>query len=129
MQRIDSQLPIPRSYYARLLDVLHHDGPRLIGLDLQFIGTSVDPQQDRALLGAFTRDGPVLVSVSDTGVGVPTIAGVSNPRGVVRPAAPWIPEATESSGKLMYVQVHLQTFAIRGRRDGEGQPIPATAGV
>ena len=27
LQRIDSQLPIPRSYYARLLDVLHRAGP------------------------------------------------------------------------------------------------------
>ena len=66
--------------------------------DLQFIGTSADPQQDRGLLGAFTRDGPVLVSVSDTGVGVPTIAGVSNHRGVVPASGAVIPEATESSG-------------------------------
>ena len=125
LQRIDSQLPIPRSYYARLLDVLHHDGPRLIGLDLQFIGTSADPQQDRALLSAFARDGPVLVSVSDTGAGVPTIAGVSNPRGVV-PASGAVD--TGSDGvlrQLMYVQVHLQTFAIRAAEMVQGRPIPA----
>ena len=66
LQRINAQFPIPRSYYARLLDVLHKAAPRLIGLDLQFIGTSRDPGQDRALLGAFARDGPELVTVSDT---------------------------------------------------------------
>ena len=129
MQRIDSQLPIPRSYYARLLDVLHHAGPRLIGLDLQFIGTSADPAQDRALLGAFARDGPVLVSVSDTGAGVPTIAGVSNPRGVV-PASGAVD--TDSDGvlrKLMYVQVHLQTFAIRAAEMVRGSADTSRAGA
>jgi CHASE2 domain-containing sensor protein len=125
LQRIDSQLPIPRSYYARLLDVLHRDGPRLIGLDLQFIGASPNPAQDRALLSAFARDGPVLVAVSDTGAGVPTIAGVSNPRGVV-PAS----GAVETDGdgvlrKMLYVQGHLQTFAIRAAEMVRGRPIPA----
>ncbi len=125
LQRIDSQLPIPRSYYARLLDVLHRDGPRLIGLDLQFIGTSADPRQDRALLSAFSRDGPVLVSVSDAGTGAPVIAGVSNPRGAV-PASGAVD--TGSDGvlrQLMYVQVHLRTFAIRAAEMVQGRPIPA----
>ena len=40
LQRIDSQLPVPRSYYARVLDILHAAHPELIGLDLQFIGVS-----------------------------------------------------------------------------------------
>jgi CHASE2 domain-containing sensor protein len=86
--RINSQLPIPLSYYARLLDALHRANPRLIGLDLQFIGASSRPSQDRTLLGAFARDGPVLVSVTDSGTGVPVIAGVSNPRGVVPARTP-----------------------------------------
>jgi CHASE2 domain-containing sensor protein len=125
LQRIDSQLPIPRSNYARLLDVLHRAGPRLIGLDLQFIGTSADPAQDRALLGAFARDGPLLVSVSDTGTGVPTIAGVSSPPGVV-PASGAVD--TDSDGvlrKLIDVQVRMQTFAIRAAEMVRGRPIPA----
>lgn len=96
--RINSQLPIPRSYYARLLDVLHRANPRLIGLDLQFIGASSHPPQDRALLSAFARDGPVLVSVTDNGTGVPTIAGVSTPGVWCLPAVPSTPTATESSG-------------------------------
>lgn len=125
LQRINAQLPIPRSYYARLLDVLHKDAPRLIALDFQFIGTSNDPGQDRALLNAFARDGPVLVTVSDTGAGVPAIAGVSNPRGVV-PASGAVD--TDSDGvlrQLMYVQVHLQTFAIRAAEMVQGRSIPA----
>lgn len=125
LQRIDSQLPIPRSYYARLLDVLHRAGPRLIGLDLQFIGTSADPGQDRALLGAFVRDAPVLVAVSDTGAGVPAIAGVSNPRGVVPASGAVDIDSDGVLRKLMYVQVRLQTFAIRAAETVRGRPIPA----
>jgi len=123
--RFNSQLPIPRSYYARLLDVLHRASPRLIGLDLQFIGASPHPEQDRALLGAFARDGPVLVSVTDNGTGVPTIAGVRSPPGVV-PASGAVD--TDSDGglrKLMYVQVHIPTFAIRAAEMLQGRPIPA----
>lgn len=123
--RIDSQLPIPRSYYARLLDILHRANPRLIGLDLQFIGASPHLAQDRALLGALARDGPLLVTVTDTGAGVPAIVGVRNPRGVV-PSSGAVD--TDSDGvlrKLMYVRVGLQTFAIRAAEMVQGQPIPA----
>jgi CHASE2 domain-containing sensor protein len=123
--RFNSRLPIPRSYYARLLDVLHKANPGLIGLDLQFIGASSHPEQDRGLLSAFARDGPVLVSVTDSGTGVPTIVGVRNPRGVV-PASGAVD--TDSDGvlrKLMYVQVQIQTFAIRAAEMLQGRPIPA----
>jgi len=125
LQSIDAQLPIPRSYYARLLDVLHRARPEFIGLDLQFIGTSADPKQDQALLGALARDGPVLVSVTDSGTGVPTIDGVSDPRGVVAASGA---VGTDSDGvlrKLMYVQVRLQTFPIRAAEMVEGRPVSA----
>jgi CHASE2 domain-containing sensor protein len=125
LQRINEQLPIPRSYYARLLDVLHRARPKLIGLDLQFIGTSV-PKQDQALLSAFARDGPVLASVTDSGTGIPTIDGVSDPRGVV-PATDAV--GTDSDGvlrKMMYVQLRLQTFAIRAAEMVENRPVPAS---
>ncbi len=125
LQRINTQLPIPRSYYARLLDVLHKDDPRLIALDVEFDGASHDLGQDRTLLSALARDGPVLVTVSDMGAGVPTIAGVSNPRGVV-PASGAVD--TDSDGvlrQLMYVQVHLQTFAIRAADMVQGRTISA----
>lgn len=126
LQRIDSQLPIPRSYYARLLDVLHRAGVRLIGLDLQFIGVSADPGQDRALLAAFARDGPVLAAVSDTGAGVPRIAGVSKPRGVMPASGAVDTDSDRVLRKLMYVQVRLQTFAIQAAEMVRGRPIPAT---
>ena len=126
LQRLDAQLPIPRSYYARLLDVLHRAKPRLIGLDLQFIGTSPDRRQDRALLGAFARDGPVLVTVTDAGAGVPTIAGVRKPAGVV-PASGAVDTGSDGVVRqLMYVQVRIQTFAIRAAEMVQGQAISPT---
>jgi len=127
LQRINAQLPIPRSYYAHLLDILHQDNPRLIGLDLQFIGTSADPGQDQALLRSFARDGPVLVTVSDTGAGVPAIAGVSNPKGVVAASGAVDTDSDGVLRKLLYVQVRLQTFAIRAAEMADGRPIPASA--
>ena len=127
LQAIDAQLPIPRSYYARLLDIVHQAGPRLIGLDLQFIGASPAPGQDSALFSAFARDGPVLVTVSDAGAGVPAIAGVRSPAGVI-PASGAVD--TDSDGvlrKLMYEQVTIQTLAIRAAEVVQGREIPPAA--
>ena len=126
LQRIDAQLPIPRSYYARLLDIVHKADPKLIALDLQFIGKS-QPSQDSTLLSAFARDGPVLVTVTDAGAGVPTIAGAHDPAGVI-PASGAVD--TDSDGvlrKLMYVQVTIKTLAIRAAEIVTGDQIPATA--
>ncbi len=127
LQRLNAQLPIPRSYYARLLDIVHKDKPKLIGLDLQFIGASPQRGQDSALLSAFSRDRPVLVTVTDVGTGVPTIAGAHNPAGVI-PASGAVD--TDSDGvlrELMYAQVTIPTFAIRAAEIVDRQQIPASA--
>lgn len=125
LQRIDSQLPVPRSYYARVLDILHAAHPELIGLDLQFIGVSAHRDQDRALLSAFARDGPVLVSVSDAGAGVPLIAGVRDPLGVIAASGAVDTDSDGVLRKLMYAQVRIQTFAIQAAEIVRNQPIPA----
>ena len=67
----------------------------------------------------------MLVAVSDSGAGIPTIVGVRNPRGVV-PGSGAVD--TDSDGvlrNLLYAQVHLQTFAIRAAEIARGRPIPA----
>jgi CHASE2 domain-containing sensor protein len=127
LQAIGDQLPIPRSYYARLLDIVHKARPRLVGLDLQFIGVSPEPGQDRTLLSAFARDGPVLVSVSDAGAGVPAIAGVRNPSGVIAASGAVDTDSDGVLRKLMYGQVTIKTFAIRAAEIIRGQPVPAAA--
>jgi CHASE2 domain-containing sensor protein len=126
LQHIDAQLPIPRSYYARLLDLLHPAHPELVALDLQFIGTSPDGQQDRALLAAFARDGPVLLSITDTGQGVPAIAGIHNPAGVVTGSGAVDADSDGVIRKMLYVQVRQQTFAIRAAEMVRGRAISAS---
>lgn len=127
LQSLDAQLPVPRSNYARLLDIVHRDRPRLIGLDLQFTGVSAIRGQDSALLGAFARDGPVLVSVSDAGAGVPAIVGQRDPAGTV-PVSGAVD--TDSDGvlrKLMYAQVMIKTLAIKAVEIVEGRAVPPAA--
>jgi CHASE2 domain-containing sensor protein len=126
LQRIDKQLPVPRSYYARLLDIVHKAGPRLIGLDLQFIGVSSQPAQDSVLLSAFANDGPVLVTVSDAGDGVPAIAGVHDPRGVIAASGAVDTDSDGVLRKLMYRQVTIKTLAIQAAEILQGHQIPAT---
>jgi CHASE2 domain-containing sensor protein len=127
MQRLDAQLPIPRSYYAKLLDIVHQARPKLIALDLQFIGASPQHSQDTALLSAFARDGPVLVTVTDVGTGVPTIVGVHNPKGVIAASGAVDTDSDGVLRKLMYEQVTIQTFAIQAAEIVNHQQIPATA--
>src|SRR5215472_10258469 len=108
LEKINSQLPIPRSYFGRLLGVLRSAKPRLIGMDVEFTGVSAEPLQDRELLRAFAADGPVLVAVSDAGTGVPAIMGVRNPRGVVPASGAVDSDSDGVIRKLLYVQVHIQ---------------------
>src|SRR5438067_857623 len=61
LNALNRRPPIPRSYYARLLDRLRADGARAIDMDVQFIGQT-DPRDDNALLAAVARDGPVVPS-------------------------------------------------------------------
>lgn len=125
LRQVDAQLPISRSYYARVLDTLHADRPGLIGLDLQFIGASADRNGDRALLAAFSRDGPVLVTVSDTGTGVPPIDGVHDPRGVIAASGAVDTDSDGVLRKLLYTQVRIKTFAIQAAEIISRRPIPA----
>lgn len=126
LQRLDAQPPIPRSYYAKLLDLVHQARPKLIALDLQFNGAS-QHSQDTALLSAFARDGPVLVTVTDSGTGVPTIAGVHNPKGVIAASGAVYADSDGVLRKLMYEQVAIPTFAIKAAEIVSDQQIPATA--
>ena len=126
IQHLDSQLLIPRSYYARVLDILHAAHPELIGLDIEFIGPSAHHNQDRALLSAFSRDGPVLVAVPDIGTGVPPVAGVRDPRGVIAASGAVDTDSDDVLRKMLYAQVRIQTFPIRAAELIRNQPIPAS---
>ena len=114
LNSFDQRYPVPRSYYARLLDRLHADHPRLIAMDVQFDGKT-DPSDDNALLAAVARDGPVVLGTQDFPgrVGVlPVPAGVRNAPGAV-PAS--VAVSYDTGGILrhmIYAAVRLPTFAV-----------------
>ena len=62
LSAIGARPPIPRGYYAQVLDRLRAAHPRLIAIDAQFIGTT-DRRDDGAPLAAIARDGPILLHV------------------------------------------------------------------
>jgi CHASE2 domain-containing sensor protein/predicted Ser/Thr protein kinase len=77
---LNQRLPIPRRYWARLIDRLHADNPRLIAMDVQFLGQS-DPSDDRALLDSLGRARPVLLATHDADNGpAPVPAGLGDAR-------------------------------------------------
>ena len=48
LRRVSAVPPIPRAYYARVLNRLRRAGPRLVVLDVQFIGA--EPTRARIVL-------------------------------------------------------------------------------
>jgi CHASE2 domain-containing sensor protein len=113
LESLNVQSPIPRGYFAHLLDRLKAADARLIVLDFTFAGASAHPNQDRALLAAIARDGPVVMGAPDPGAStfrpvgarrgpgavLASLAVDNNPDGVIR--------------QMLYVQVSLQTLAVR----------------
>ena len=67
----------------------------------------------------------MLVSVSDAGAGVPLIAGVRDPLGVIAASGAVDTDSDGVLRKLMYAQVRIQTFAIQAAEIVRNQPIPA----
>jgi CHASE2 domain-containing sensor protein/predicted Ser/Thr protein kinase len=122
---IDKQLPIPRRYWAQLIDRLHADGARLIAMDLQFIG-STDRADDRALTAAISRSRPVLLATHDSAQGrVPVPAGVRNPASIGA-ATGSVGVLTDSDGvirRMPYAPVSLAAFPVRAAELLLGQPI------
>ena len=57
LSALNRQPPYPRSLHARLIDTLHRAGARVIGYDIQFVGTTT-PAQDRPLVAALSRASP-----------------------------------------------------------------------
>jgi CHASE2 domain-containing sensor protein len=115
--------PLPRSDYAKVLDRVRAASPRMIGVDALF-EEPTDSTDDNALLAAVARDGPVLLATDDGDQGpTPVPAGVPNAPGAV-PAAAGID--TDPDGllrRMMYVQVHLETFAVRAAEMVRNQPV------
>ena len=79
---LNRQPPYPRSLHARMIDFLHRAGARVIGYDIQFVGTTT-PDQDGPLIAAIKRARPTVLATHDVdGPPLRIPAGVSNPASV-----------------------------------------------
>jgi adenylate cyclase len=108
---LNSQPPYRRSVHARMIDFLHRAGARVIGYDIQFVGTTT-PAEDGALIAAVKRARPMVLGTHDVnGPPLRVPAGVSNPRrlGAVL-ASVGVP--TDSDGEIR--QVYYQPVDIIG---------------
>ena len=113
LNAFDKRYPIPRMYYARLLDRLHAEHARLIAMDVQFDGKT-DPSDDAALLAAVARDGPVVLATQDyPGVGILSVpAGVPRALGAVPASAAVELDPDNVLRHMIYAAVQLPTFAV-----------------
>ncbi len=115
--------PIPRIYYARLLDRVRAARPRLIAIDAQFIGRS-DAKDDNALLAAIRRDGPVLLATHDTTAGpIPVPAGVRNASGALLASAAVDTDPDGVLRRMIYRAVNLPTLAVIAAEMLSGRPV------
>jgi CHASE2 domain-containing sensor protein len=105
--------PLPRSDYAKVLDRVRAGSPRLIGVDAQFIGRS-DPADDKELLAAIARDGPVLLATHDGQKGpIPVPADRPDAPGAVMASAAIDKDPDGVLRRMMYAPVGQKTFAVR----------------
>jgi CHASE2 domain-containing sensor protein len=114
---------LPRADYASLLDRLRAAHPAVIGMDVQFLGKT-DARDDRSLVGAVARDGPIVLTTHDASGGpIPVPAGVRNARGAVRASAAVDVDSDGVLRRMIYAPVALKTFAVRVAELLTGRPI------
>lgn len=122
-ETLGTRPPLPRADYAKVLDRVRAGSPRMIGVDALF-NERTDPADDNALLAAVARDGPVLLATDDGDQGpTPVPAGVRDAPGAVTAAAGIDTDPGGVLRRMMYVQVHLKTFAVRAAEMVRNQPV------
>jgi CHASE2 domain-containing sensor protein len=110
---LNVQPPIPRADYAQVLDRIHAAAPRLIAIDTQFVGRS-HPADDRALLGAIARDGPIILATHEGDQGpIPVPAGVGGARGAIPANAAIDTDPDGVLWRMLFAPVELPTLAKR----------------
>jgi CHASE2 domain-containing sensor protein len=124
---VNERPPIPRHHYADLLDFLHAADARLIGLDVLFSGKTTDVD-DRALLAAIARNGPVLLGTEDDEAGVPFWpAGNTRANGAVLGSTAIDTDSDRVLRRMMYLQVATGTFAVHAAELLRHRPVSKTA--
>jgi adenylate cyclase len=111
LSTLNRQPPYPRSLHARMIDFLHRAGARVIGYDIQFVGTTT-AAQDGALIGAVKRAHPVVLATHDVnGPPLRVPAGISNP-GRIGAVLASVGVPTDSDGEVR--QIYYQPVDIVG---------------
>ncbi|BBZ45410.1 CHASE2 domain-containing protein [Mycobacterium parmense] len=112
LQALGTRPPLPRADYAKVLDAIRAAGPRVIGVDTQFIGRS-DPADDRALLDAVARDGPILLATHDGSDGPITVpADVAGAAGAVPASAAIEKDPDGVLRRMLYAPMSVPTLAV-----------------
>jgi CHASE2 domain-containing sensor protein len=125
LQTLGTRPPLPRADYAKVLDQIRAAGPRLIGIDTQFIGRS-DPPDDKALLDAIARDGPILLATHDGSDGPITVpANVANAPGAVLASAAIEKDPDGVLRRMLYAPMSIRTLAVRAAELFQQQPVNA----
>ena len=125
LRAIEERPPIRRVYYAELLDRLHADHPRLIGIDAVFTGRT-DREDDDALLRAIARDGPVLLGTEQEEHGeILWPVGVHHPKGAVLASLAVDTDPDNVLRRMLYAPItaNLPTFAVRAAEMLRGHPL------
>jgi CHASE2 domain-containing sensor protein len=121
---LNQRPPIQRRLYAELIDRLASANPRLIALDIQFIGGS-DPVDDEALVDAIERHGPIILATHDGPEGpVPVPAGRESVLGAVPASAAVDVDPDAVLRRIIHTPVETPTFAVRAAETLTGYKVP-----
>ncbi|MHB8689785.1 MAG: CHASE2 domain-containing protein [Solirubrobacteraceae bacterium] len=125
LSALNRQPPYPRSVHARMIELLHRAGARVIAYDIQFLGTST-PQQDHALIEAVKRARPVLLATHDVnGPPLRIPAGVRNPGriGAVLGSV-GVPSGVDKVVRqMLYAPINIVSFDVLAAQLALGHPV------
>jgi CHASE2 domain-containing sensor protein len=124
---LNERPPIDRRIYAQLLDLLRASNPKVLAIDIQFIGAT-SSSDDEAVVRAVERDGPVVLATHE-GVDGPLAvpAGQAYVNGAVVASAAIDVDADNVVRHMLRAPVALKTFAVRVAESYLGHEIPASS--
>jgi CHASE2 domain-containing sensor protein len=124
LTELNQRPPIQRRLYGQLLDKLAAASPRLIALDVQFIGAS-HPVDDQALVDAINRHGPIVLATHDGPDGpVPVPAGRKGAVGALAANVAVDVDPDAILRRMIHIPVETPTFAVRVAETFTGEKVP-----
>jgi adenylate cyclase len=118
--------PFPRRYDARVIDVLKHDGAKVIVFDVQFTERS-DPADDDALVTAVANAGNVVLATDAADHGRTQIFGGGNILQEIHASAGDSLLPNDADGRIRrmyYEQSGLVSLAVAAAERFTGRPVP-----